>query len=221
MKYPVPNVVKQVVLGGLLGDAHIRQKEWNGKKCNAHLMITHSSQQEEYLRWKNDLLGPYKGNVRYTGRQQYTVTTKSHPHMNTFMELVGKPKQVTRKWLNQLDPLGLAVWYMDDGSLSIEYYRREDGEYGIRRRRLLLCTDGFSEKEHWIMQQYFKVVWGIDVAIHRYKSSKDQRYLYRLSMNYTEAQKFVAIIEPYIVDSMKYKIDFNRPRVCHNVPTER
>lgn len=213
MKYPVPNVVKQVVLGSLLGDGHIRQKMYKNHPCNAHLIISHCREQKEYLEWKNLLMGPYGGNVLLTSRGQYLLTGKSHPHMNPFMELVGKPKRITRKLLNQLDPLGLAVWYQDDGTLGIEWYKREDGTYNVRRRRIQLATDCFSLKEHWIMQQYFKVVWDIDVAIHKINERQ-----HRLSMNYTNAQKFVKLVEPYIVPCMKYKIDFNRPRVCHNVP---
>ena len=216
MLFPVPNVVKQVALGGLLGDSHIRQKEYNGKKCNAHMMITHCKEQKEYLEWKNLLLGPYGGNVRLTGRGQYTVTTKSHPHMNTFMEFVGKPKKVTRRWLNQLDELGLAIWYMDDGGLSIEYHRRLDGTYGIKRRRLTLATDCFSLEEHYLIQRYFNVVWDIEISFHKVKKKDGSKDCYRTTMNYTNAQKFVELVEPYIHPCMKYKIDFNRQRVCHN-----
>lgn len=216
MKYPVPNVVKQVVLGSLLGDGHIRQKMYKDKPCNAHLIINHCKEQKEYLEWKNLLLGPYGGNVLKTKREQYLLTGKSHPHMNPFMELVGRPKTITRKLLNQLDELGLAIWYQDDGTLGIEYHKRLDGTYGIKRRRIAIATDGFSLKEQQIIQQYFKVVWDIDVSICRIKGSQ-----YRLTMNYTNAQKFVALIEPYIVPCMKYKIDFNRPRVCQNASLER
>lgn len=216
MEYPVPNEVKQIVLGGLLGDSHIRQKEYKGKKCNAHVIMLHCESQKDYLCWKNELLGDYKGRVSKTGRGQYLVTGKSHPHMNSFMQLTGKPKRVTRKWLNQLDPLGLAVWYQDDGTLGIEYHKRADGTYGIKRRRLAIATDGFSLEEHWLIQNYFKVVWDIDVSIQRVRNKDKSRITYRIVMNYTNATKFVDIVKPYIHESMKYKIDFNRQRVCQN-----
>lgn len=213
MKYPVPNEVKQVVLGSLLGDGHIRQKYYKGKPCNAHMIMSHCKAQKEYLEFKNTLLAEYGGNVKHTKRDQYMVTCKSHPHMNPFLHLIGKPRRVTRKLLNQLDPLGLAIWYQDDGNLGVEYHKRLDGTYGIKRRRLSIATNCFSLEEHWIMQQYFKVVWDIEVSIH-----KAQEGQWKLSFNYTNAQKFVDIVKPYIHPIMQYKIDFNRPRVCHNVP---
>jgi hypothetical protein len=216
MEYPVPNEVKQVVLGSILGDGHIRQKEYNGNPCNAHLVVTHSSQQKDYIDWKNELLGEYKGKVKHTSRDQYYFTSKSHKHLNPFYLLAGKPKKVTRKLLNHLDALGLAVWYQDDGTLGIEYYKREDGTEGIRRRRIALATDCFSLEEHWIMQQYFKVVWGIDTSIHKVRNKNKSKVSYRLTMNYENAKKFVAIVEPHIVPCMRYKIDFNRQRVCQN-----
>lgn len=210
MEYPVPNEVKQLVLGSLLGDGHIRRKEYNGKLCNSHLIITHCSKQKDYLEWKHSLLGEYKGSFKETNRGQYKAESKSHPHLNPFYELVGKPKRITRKLLNLLDPLGLAIWYMDDGCLQIEYNKRHDGSYHIKRRRITISTDCFSEEEQKIVQRYFQVVWGIEAAIHKIGGN------YRLSINYENAKKFVEIVKPHIHPSMHYKIDFNRLRNCHN-----
>lgn len=210
MKYSVSNQELQVILGGLLGDSHIRQKYYKGKPCNAHVICKHGPKQESYLRWKASLLSDLLTNskVRKTSVGQFEFSTKSLPKLNPIARLVGKPKKVTRKWLNLLDPLGLAVWYMDDGSLGIEYYKRNDGTYGIRRRRIVFSTECFSWKEHRLIQRYFKVVWGIDTSIHTIKKTQ-----YRLYMNYTNAKKFVDIVKDCIHTSMLYKIDFNRPKV--------
>lgn len=219
MQYPVSNDQLQVIVGGLLGDSHIRRKAWNGKFCNAHLMFAQGERQKEYLEWKLSMLGDLaKGKLRKrpatrtNGEPSLTYASESisSPKLNPFWELFGRPKQVTRKILNLLDPLGLAVWYMDDGTLMIEYHKRLDGNYGIKRRRIALCTDCFSLKEHYLMQQYFKVVWDIDVSIYKIKNTK------RLSMNYTNAQKFVELIKDHIHPSMMYKIDFNRERDYQN-----
>ena len=105
---------------------------------------------------------------------------------------------------------------MDDGTLNIEYYPRQDGGYGIRRRRISFATDCFSLKEHYIIQRYFKVVWDIDTKIQKVVYKKRGTECYRLIMNYENAKKFVAIVEPHIHPTMKYKIDFNRKRNYRN-----
>ena len=222
MQYPVPNEVKQTILGSLLGDGHIRQAQCNGKKTNAHLIIMHGPKQGNYCEWKWELLGPdVRGSFTRTKDGRWRAVTRCHKHMNPFLELIGKPKKVTRKLLNMLDPLGLAIWYQDDGTLGIEYHKRLDGTYGIKRRRIALATDCFSFEEHCIMQQYFKVVWGLDSSIVKVKLDGGARYSHRITFNYENAKKFVEIVKPHIHSSMQYKIDFNRQRNCQNASTPK
>ena len=219
MKFPVSDEVVQMAAGGLLGDSHIRKKSWmgqEGKKLegNAHIMIAHGEDRVEYLKWKMGLLGDLWNGVIRERKGKWGITyaaeSKSSNKLNPFYELIGKPKRVTRKLLNLLTPLGLAIWYMDDGTLMIEYHKRLDGTYAIKRRRIALCTDCFSLEERYIMQRYFKVVWDIDVSIFKIAGK------HRLSMNYTEAKKFVEIVKDYIHPSLMYKIDFNRDRDYRN-----
>ena len=110
-------VQQQLVLGCILGDGYMR------KKTHAHLQITHSSKQKEYVDWKYQTLkslvisppSSYKGNA---GRIGYRFFTKSLPELTSFYERFYKkgikviPKNIT------LGPRALAVWYMDDGSKS-------------------------------------------------------------------------------------------------------
>lgn len=223
MKFPVSNEVVQVAIGGLLGDSHIRKKSWlspSGEKLsgNSQIMISHGEEQVDYLKWKMEKFGElWNGVIRErVGKwgTTYAAETKSSHKLNPFYELLGKPKVVTRKLLNFLDPLGLAVWYMDDGTLMIEYHKRLDGTYAIKRRRIALCTECFSIEEHYIMQRYFKVVWDIDTSIFKIAGK------YRLSMNFTNAKKFVDIIKDHVHPSLAYKIDFNRDRDYRNASSK-
>lgn len=219
MKFPVSNEVVQIAIGGLLGDSHIRKKKWtdvdgNTRQGNSQIIIAHGDKQLEYLRWKMEKFGDlWNGEVRQREGKwgtTYAAETKCSNAFNPFHELIGTPKKVTRKLLNLLDPLGLAIWYQDDGTLMIEYHKRLDGTYAIKRRRIALCTECFSLEEHYIMQQYFKVVWDIDVAIFKIAGK------HRLSMNYENSKRFVEIIKEHVHPSLSYKIDFNRERDYRN-----
>ena len=120
------------------------------------------------------------------------------------MELFGKPKKVTRKMLNLLSPLGIAIWYMDDGCLDQRFYRNKLGGIGVAWRRAKFSTNSFTLKEHYIMQRYFQVVHGMKASI--CKSGKG----YCLHLNRQSTEKLIELIRPYVHESMLYKIDLTR-----------
>jgi len=204
----ISNEANQLILGGLLGDASI-----NRIHAKPRIHFCHSLQQEEYIRWKYEILKQEQltdtepkvviskqYNKKYPQlRFQTNTSANLEPYERLFYPN-GK-KRLRRKILNMLDPLGLAVWYMDDGNVIIHKYNKQDGTRGIKSRELVINTQCFSYEEHKIIQRYFKVQWDIDVKIYKNKSN------YRIAMNATNAKKFIAIIEPHILPSMKYKID--------------
>jgi len=57
------NIQKQVILGSILGDGYMR------KKTNAHLQITHSYKQKDYVDWKYKILKNFVSSVpkKYDG----------------------------------------------------------------------------------------------------------------------------------------------------------
>ena len=97
---------------------------------------------------------------------------------------------------NLLTPLSLAVWWMDDGCLSI--YKPKGERYGK------LCTHSFTLRENELIKKYFSVVWNIECKI---KIEKQKYYFIRF--NATEMKKLINIIYPYVLEipSMVYKID--------------
>jgi len=188
----------EIILGGLLGDSSIRK---NTNQIN----FGHSEKQFEYLSWKHNELKSISTNItkvlvdnkyiRYNFETLKKVSEEFKFISLLIFDKFGK-KRVNRKWLNQLTPLSLAIWWMDDGCLSIHKGNR----YGK------LCTHCFSYEEHEIMKQYFKVKWDIDIQI---KLEKNEYYFCRL--NVENLKKLISIIYPYIIliPNMIYKIDLN------------
>jgi len=188
----------EVILGGLLGDSCIRKNTYS-------IEFSHSNRQYEYLMWKHDLLNRISTNTwetivqdkyirfSFSTKQQYKNDMKS-----IYLLICDKTgnKKITRKWLNLLTPLSLAIWWMDDGCLSVHKRNR----YGK------LCTHCFSYEEHLIIQQYFKVIWDIKIDI---KLEKRKYYFCRL--NVENLKKLFSIIYKYILEVplMIYKIDLN------------
>ncbi|MBI2653129.1 hypothetical protein HYX00_06695 [Candidatus Woesearchaeota archaeon] len=183
-----------LIIGSLLGDASIRQRERNS--C---FRFTHSIKQKEYAQWKANILKEFevsefrevqrKVNNKYSNFIDFA--TKTHPVFNYYRELFYKnnSKIVDKASLEHLNPRSLAVWVCDDGSFS------KKQEY------IILCTNSFNIEEHKIMKEFFNKKFGLDPTI----GFRDKKYYYlRFSKN--DSKKLIEIIRPWIPDCMKYKI---------------
>src|SRR3989344_2867808 len=112
---------KSLIIGSMLGDGYIRRV--NGRR-DAFLEMNHSLTQKDYVDWKYSILknltrsGPKsrKGNGT---RIAYRFFTKQHPEFTKMMVLFYRGKKKCIPDLI-LDPISLAVWYMDDGSRCSE-----------------------------------------------------------------------------------------------------
>lgn len=207
MLTPISNeAVHQLILGGLLGDASL-----NLTNKNPRLHVAHAKAQEEYVWWKYTILSESFDIVepkiimsgkdkKYPQLRFQTPTTQRFIYYQKLFYPKGK-KVLKRKILNMLEPLGLAIWYMDDGNLILHKYKKADGTVGIKSRELAINTQCFSYEEHEIIKRYFEVKWKLEVKIYKNKGS------YRIVMNATNAKAFINIVEPYIIPSMQYKID--------------
>jgi len=193
---------QQIILGGLLGDAYFNQK----RKI---IRFSHSIKQEEYLNWKysffnaDDINGIYTRQYKEGHINKYFELTNKNKCVDIFYDYFKKylysndgRKKISLKYLKNIDAFGLAIWWMDDGSLSIHKGNR----YGK------LCTECFNYEEQILLQKYFKDIWNINVDI---KSEKNKYYFLRFNVG--ALRKLIPIIYQYVcmVPSMIYKIDLD------------
>jgi hypothetical protein len=193
--------LRSAIIGMVAGDAYI----WKQKGCSSvSLRIRHAEKQREYLKFKRDILQnlfkkwevPIQS-FNNSGYPGVKIETRDHPRFRIIRKWFyssGK-KWFSRQILNYLTPLGIAIWYMDDGSLSLK--KREGKVHGREIHLNTYC----SLEEVRIIQAYFKEVWDVSWTIVPNKG------LFRLRMGSNEARKLFNIIEPYIVPMMKYKTD--------------
>lgn len=208
------------IIGTMLGDSSMRKylvtsKRFEGlcerRRSRIQMDMSHSSKQVEYLLWKESILRAYikfgklindksskDGRFEYNKKTSLVECTKDLVYLYEDFYALGK-KRVTLKLLHRLTNLGIALWFMDDGSL-IPHSFKEDGS--IRALKLRLHTCNFTYDEHLIIQKYFEER-GILFNI-----IKDKKY-YSLSTGKMESiEKFVNIIRPFVclVECMNYKI---------------
>ncbi len=178
---------KSFIIGTLLGDGYIRRIK--GRK-DAFLEVNHSITQKEYVEWKYKILknltrsGPKSRNGNGK-RIAYRFFTKQHSEFTKIMNLFYKDKKKCIPNL-KLDPLTLAVWYMDDGSRC-------------SKENVYLNTQQFSKDDQNKLLESLKEI-GLEGTL-----NKDKEY-YRIRFKTSSISKLFHIIKEYIIPSMKYKI---------------
>ena len=117
-----------------------------------------------------------------------------------------KHKRIVSEFaLNNIDPLGLLLWYLDDGSLVAKKRSRKRTttiNYWYQRHATL-STHGFSYKNHLIIQDVFQKRFGLDIKLYKQKSkypgtnqvSSINHYTYFNAENF---RKFYDIIRPWL-----------------------
>jgi ubiquinol-cytochrome c reductase cytochrome b subunit len=189
----------QVIIGSLLGDGHLEKRS---KSIGTRLILEQTNQNVEYLMWLYKFfynqgycssLKPKifkrirKNNVIYYGIKFNTYTFSSlnwlHESFYTQENIKHLPIYLLKYYLN---PMALAIWYMDDGSKLGSGFK--------------LATNCFKlselEKLCNLLHNKFK----LNCNLHKDKLS------WTIYIKKSSAKQFANLIEPYMVDSMKYKL---------------
>ena len=182
-----------IVIGKVLGDDCL---EKNGK--HTRLKVDHSERQKEYVFWLHRELSslipskPYQIQYRRKGviNSNWRFATYSLPVFDEFrLNFYGNHgRQVPAKIKSLLNPLSLAVWYMDDG------YKRTD------RSGVYLCTSSFSKSDHSKLMACLLNAYGLKTKVH-YAGGYP-----RIHIPSKDAKRFCTIIKPFILDSLSYKL---------------
>lgn len=106
---------------------------------------------------------------------------------------------ITIETLNKLTPLGIAIWFADDGTTVLVGAKKKE----CKSRRVMFCTDRYSYAEIVIMKQFFDKRYGNCSIIKR----KDR---YRIQLSLEAVNNMFDEILPYFYKyfpSMLYKFD--------------
>ncbi|MBO0724327.1 MAG: recombinase RecA [Blastocatellia bacterium] len=124
----------QILLGGVMGDGSLRQAWMH----TAMFRVGHSPGQEEYLRWKHQMLAPFSRPVGPMGRglgfDTYSFPTLLDLRQDVYDE--NGERKASPSLLNRMDARGVAVWYGDDGSFGGHYDRWGRGKAVVYNKSL-------------------------------------------------------------------------------------
>ncbi len=186
---------KQIILGGLLGDSSI----YSTSIKNYGFSFIHSIKQSDYFDYKLKLLqgiinegkgykGGFKGSL--PNRRANSIINLSISDLIKEYCLVNGKKRINPKWINELTPLSIAIWYMDDGSAHFS---------DKQRARIHFATNGFSFKEVALLKNMFKIKYDIESKVFDYKGAT-------LILTADGSEKLFSLIYPYICKGMWYKL---------------
>jgi len=188
---------KQVILGTSIADGHIFRKN---QKRHGALSIKHSIKQLELVNCKYETLKELVRTsptiqISYIKGKQYkckSFRTLTHDYF-TYLhnELYTKNydgkfiKHLCKNILNKIDPMGLAIAYMDDGTV---HHKQRD-----------FCFECYSKKEQQMFCDWLNEKYKLKARVIKYNKTRWRIRIYSW-------QKFDEIISPFIISSMKYKI---------------
>lgn len=191
---------KDIVFGTLLGDGYLRPTNGNAKNHSYALSLCHGEKQLDYLKWKLNELDNFVTTKDFLVNKRsfrgnaptYSFSTISHPFLNEAHRICysnnGK-KDITAEWLDQLSPLSLAIWYLDDGSLNKHYHT------------IVLCTNSFSRNGQLLAINYLKQQFNLDAKLEARRNNQTV-----IRINASQSRKFMDIIIPYVPSCMEYKL---------------
>jgi len=192
----------QVVLGGLMGDARLAPNLHD--RHGVRFQMGHGEKQVEYLDWKASLFANIGQSRTVSSKGAAFVDLSPLSELGELGDVVfwgdGK-KHLTDEYLKSLNPLALAVWFMDDGSFT-------EGSKGLQQRtdggsgRVAFCVEAMSEASRVRLVDYLGDIHGVDARVSIRGAAKKAV----LTMTTAGSGRFLELVAPYVHPSMDYKL---------------
>lgn len=182
---------RSIMIGSMLGDGNL---ENNWSKTNYRFKISHSTKQFAYINWKYNQIKDWVLTAPKLNKRGNSVSFNSisHSEITDLAKLFyrGNKKIIAKELI--LNPLILAIWFMDDGNVI----RRNGKVYGYH-----LNTQSFTKEENFRLIKLLRDTYNI-IALPELNKG---RYRLRI-MQQQSRDRFTELVRNYIIPSMQYKI---------------
>jgi len=203
---PLDQDLREILIGKLLGDAHIRLAEGTKHYC---LYICHGERQEAYVMYLYNKLGPWVGSspIKYIdkdGNIRVSFQTYSWEVFSEFGRLFPADatgwKTLPSNLADLLTKKALAYWLMDDGS------------FDYHRKTISLATNAFTDSEVDNLVAILKGRFKVDCARKNGKirvtpprPGQSERYQ-DIRMTVAGTRVFIELVRKDVLSMFKYKI---------------
>ena len=190
---------EQIIVGLLLGDGYLEFDKFKASR----LQIKQAESKKEYVFWLYSLFAEF---VKTPPKQrldtnQWYFSTRSLREFEPWRKcFYMNGRKIIPKNISDLltSPIALAVWFMDDGTLDYRLH----SHYSFT-----LSTDAFNIAEVELLQDTLLKNFGIESSIQT-PSSRGKKYT-KLYVGKNGREKFLQIIQPYILKCFAYKMPSN------------
>ena len=192
-KINIDSTMHSILIGTLLGDGNL-ELSVKAKAKNARLRFGHCIEQSQYLTYKVRLLPSlWKMSIRTTHRK-CEISSISHPILTTYFDRFYQDgiKIIPKDIGDDITAVSLAILFMDDGS-----YDKSTNSFYIS-----LC--GFTHEDNLLFIKVLYTVFGIEATICN-KGKIGHKYMH-IYIKACSRELFKNLIEPYMEDSMLYKL---------------
>jgi superfamily II DNA or RNA helicase len=181
----------QIIYGSYLGDGCLQLT----KKNRYRLRIIHCKEQKEYCNWKAEMFNIYNINYiennGYSKKEAYSFNTKC---FDLKYDLSNK-KNIPDWLIDEIDARGIAIWFMDDGSITKNTLKDGTDSYFAK-----ISSNNFDYDNHNKIETIFKK---FNIEIKIYKT----RNYYEISFNKENTIKLFDLIRIYNHSNMDYKLN--------------
>lgn len=185
-----------LIIGSVLGDGYIRQLK---NRQDAFLEINHSIKAKDYVNYKYNILKNIcqsPPQERYTDKDRTKVayrfyTRQSEEITSIYQDFYKNRNKIIPRNL-KLNPTILAIWYMDDGSKTLN--KKHETNINV-----YLNTQQFSLSD----QKY--ILYLLREINVKARLNKDKKY-YRVRILKESIKTFMDYIRPEIINCMSYKL---------------
>jgi recombination protein RecA len=186
--------------GTLMGDGSLSSTR---SGHGARFRFCQCEKQTAYADWKASLFSNL-GSSRHV-REDGVVTHDFQPlpELAALRQevYVGGKKVLDDDYLKRLTPLSLALWYMDDGNLSIRSKGAQRRTAGLTGRATI-CVEAMEPATRERLAAYLADTWGIQAKLVASGAAKKALLVFANA----ETAKFHALIAPFVHPSMDYKL---------------
>ena len=137
-------------------------------------------------------IGRYNNVLFYYRVNSYTFYSFNWLH-DLFYEYIDEKlvKTISPALIHYISPMALAIWFMDDGSKSKNSCR--------------IATCNFTKKDCETLSNMINLKFGLNSTVQNCRTSLNKKY-YQIYIPKKDVPLFNSIVNPYMVQSMKYKL---------------
>ena len=208
----ISSQAKQIILGSILGDGCLVKTPT--KFGNYGLKVMHGMPQKEYCKWKSTFFTKAKFKIinkknSFTGKPSKfpQFITRSMPQVTSIVTpyLINGKKHISEKIISDIDLLGIAIWYFDDGSIS-KPKRYENGY--CKDGTIRFSTYAFSSEEIHNLKEVLRQKCGVTPL--DFSMRKGNKVYHGIRLFGDDVRRFISLIRT-VPEVHKAHMDYKIP----------